>query len=264
MSLLARTRLLLLSGALCTALVAPPPVFADQLGDAGAAYEGGDFAEALRLWRPPAEEGNAIAQFWIGHMYRTGRGVEKDMEEAIKWFRRAAAQQEPMAEYILGFLYYAGDGVPKDIDYAVEWLRLAAEHGDIEALNYVGKLHASGEWQPHDDAVVRDWYLKVIKSYRARAGALGPDSLYIMGLMHERDGSISVEPSDAESWFKKAFNRYLPAARAGDRHAQCMLHYMYRLGQGVSRSREESEHWLGLARRQEPRFPCLQESFLVE
>jgi TPR repeat protein len=37
--------------------------------DGVAAYEKGDYATALRVWRPLAEQGNAMAQYNLGVMY---------------------------------------------------------------------------------------------------------------------------------------------------------------------------------------------------
>ena len=39
------------------------------------AYRSGDFATALREWKPLAEQGHARAQFYLGVMYEKGRGV---------------------------------------------------------------------------------------------------------------------------------------------------------------------------------------------
>jgi TPR repeat protein len=60
--------------------------------DVGAAYERGDYATALRLIRPLAEQGGAKAQYNLGQMYRDGQGVPQDYAEAVKWYRLAAEQ----------------------------------------------------------------------------------------------------------------------------------------------------------------------------
>ena len=39
------------------------------------AYEGGDYATALREWKPLAEQGDASAQYSLGVMYKKGQGV---------------------------------------------------------------------------------------------------------------------------------------------------------------------------------------------
>ena len=43
--------------------------------DGLAAGEKGDFATALRLWTPLAEQGDAKAQYNLGRMYRDGNGI---------------------------------------------------------------------------------------------------------------------------------------------------------------------------------------------
>jgi TPR repeat protein len=68
------------------------PVAAGPLEDAVAAAAGGDHATALRLWRPLADQGNALAQRNLGFMYANGQGVPQDYAEAVKWYRLAADQ----------------------------------------------------------------------------------------------------------------------------------------------------------------------------
>jgi len=49
-------------------------------------------AEAVKLYRKAAEQGNAYAQYNLGFMYGNGEGVPQDYVEAHKWFNLAAAQ----------------------------------------------------------------------------------------------------------------------------------------------------------------------------
>ncbi len=57
-----------------------------------AAAKSGDFATALREWKPLAEQGNADAQSLLGAMYAEGNGVPRDYKAAVKWYRLAAKQ----------------------------------------------------------------------------------------------------------------------------------------------------------------------------
>ncbi len=59
------------------------------------AYDSGDYATALRLWRPLAERGHADAQYSLGVMYSQGRGVPQDYVQAHMWFNLAAARLLP-------------------------------------------------------------------------------------------------------------------------------------------------------------------------
>ncbi len=85
------------------------------------AYNRGDYATALRLWRPLAEQGNALAQFSLGFMYDNGEGVPQNDAEAVKWYRRAADQGDASAQLNLGVMYYAGEGVWANYVESYKW-----------------------------------------------------------------------------------------------------------------------------------------------
>ena len=78
------------------------------------AYIRGDYATALREWRPLAEQGDAEAQFNLGLMYANGEGVPEDDVQAAFWFRKAAEQGDAAAQNNLGVRYDNGEGVPED------------------------------------------------------------------------------------------------------------------------------------------------------
>ncbi len=99
--------------------------------EAFAAYQRGDYATALREWRPLAEQGDADAQHNLGVMYNTGRGVPQDYAKAVKWFRKAAEQGDGGGQYNLGNMYSDGNGVAKDFVLAHMWYNLAAVQGNF-------------------------------------------------------------------------------------------------------------------------------------
>lgn len=96
------------------------------LSDAIAAYRTGEHDVAVKGFSTLAEKGNPIAQYNLGVMYLTGRGVERDMSQAAKWHRSAAEQGVAMAQYGLGVMYYRGDGIEQDDAKAARWFREAA------------------------------------------------------------------------------------------------------------------------------------------
>src|SRR6476619_2669326 len=87
------------------------PAAAGTFEDAVDAHARGDYAKALRLIRPLANDGNAAAQFNLGVMYLTGHGVQQDYSAAALWFRKAAEQGYAFAQSNLGALYRDGRGV---------------------------------------------------------------------------------------------------------------------------------------------------------
>ncbi len=94
------------------------------------AYISGDFATALREWRPLAEQGDAYAQNNLGLMYYEGEGVPQDDKTAVKWYTLAAEQGIADAQNNLGVMYGTGQGVIQDNVYAHMWGNIAASNGD--------------------------------------------------------------------------------------------------------------------------------------
>jgi cell division septation protein DedD len=111
------------------------------------AWRAGDYAEAIRQWRPLAEAGDADAQFNLGQAYRLGRGVPADLEQAQTWFERAAVQGHAQAEANLGLSLFQNN----QRERAIPWLQRAAERGDPRAQYYLGTAHFNG------DLVALDW-----------------------------------------------------------------------------------------------------------
>ena len=74
------------------------PVAAGPFEDAAAAYGRGDYATALQLFRPLADQGNAGAQFNLGVMYAKDQGVPQNYAEAVRWYRLAADQGDANAQ----------------------------------------------------------------------------------------------------------------------------------------------------------------------
>ena len=120
---------------LVLALALPAHVLAADLQAGLDAYERGDYAAALKEWRPLAEQGDVVAQYYLGTMYADGEGVPQDPAEATKWFRLAeksirANADEPEAQWALGTMYESGWGVPQDYVLAHMWFSLATAQGD--------------------------------------------------------------------------------------------------------------------------------------
>ena len=67
-------------------------VAAGPLDDADAAVKKRDYATALRIIRPLAEQGDARAQYTLGVFYDNGLGVPQDRVISYMWFDLSAAQ----------------------------------------------------------------------------------------------------------------------------------------------------------------------------
>jgi TPR repeat protein len=130
---------------------------AGLLEDAASAYQRGDYATALRLWRPLADQGNAEAQLWLGIMYDEGPEVPRNDAEAIKWYRKAADQGVALAQFNLGMMYAKGEGAPQNDAEAAQWYRLAADQGLAGAQFNLGIMYSKGRGVPQDYVQAHMW-----------------------------------------------------------------------------------------------------------
>ena len=121
------------------------------------AAQNGDFATALKEWKPLAEEGNAVAQNNLGLMYHNGWGVPQDDKEAVYWYRLAVEQGYAIAQYNLGLMYEKGKGVPQDDKEAARLYRLAAEQGYADAQGNLGVMYVFGKGVTKDFVYAHMW-----------------------------------------------------------------------------------------------------------
>lgn len=133
------------------------PVWADFQAGMDANNRG-DYATALHEWRPLAEQGDALAQFNLGVLYRKGRGAPQDDVQARQWFEKAAAQGQVKAQFNLGTLYFNGEGVAKDYQQAFRWFRLAADQGEALAQTKIAIMYDEGQGVPQDIVQAYKWY----------------------------------------------------------------------------------------------------------
>ena len=102
------------------------PASAGPIEDVQEALNKRDFATALRMLRPLAEQGNGEAQNLLGGMYVYGNGVLQDYVQGAYWYRRAAEQGDAFAQSNLADRYWFGEGAPRDYVQAYKWKNLAA------------------------------------------------------------------------------------------------------------------------------------------
>jgi TPR repeat protein len=120
-----RTLSILWLGALLTVAALGSAAAAPTLRQGVAAMARQDYATAVAILSPLAQNGDPAAQAYLGYLYTLGRGVPQDYTQAAIWYRRAADQGHSGAQYELGLLYDKGLGVPVNVIQAEKWLILA-------------------------------------------------------------------------------------------------------------------------------------------
>jgi TPR repeat protein len=134
------------------------PALAETNEDALAAYKAGNYQQALKIWRPLAEQGDAVAQLRLSVMYAEGQGVPKDDAQSLKWGKLAAENGNVTAELIMGARYNEGRGVPKDASEALNWFEKAANKGAAFGQFNLGLMYAGGSGIPQDKVQSFKWF----------------------------------------------------------------------------------------------------------
>ena len=85
--------------------------------------------------------GDPDAQFELGRLFLTGRGVETDPRQAARWLGLAARKSHKGAQATLGEMLFRGRGVPRRPAEGLMWLDLAkAQVAGVEG-SWILSLH---------------------------------------------------------------------------------------------------------------------------
>lgn len=103
-----------------------------------------DYRQAQEAFLKAADNGYAMAQFYMGVLYENGLGMERDYETAFSWYEKAAEQNYAPALNQIGYLYYNGNGVEADVKQAIYYHKLAAMQGYGPAQINLGYLYENG------------------------------------------------------------------------------------------------------------------------
>ncbi len=181
---------------LASSLVAGP-LAAGQFEDGLAAQERGDYATAVQLWKPLAEQGNAIAQYNLAAMYAEAQGVPRDAAEALKWYRHAAGRGHAPAQLKLALMYDQGMGVPRHHSIAMKWYRLAAQQGDATAQLTLALIYDEGRGVPQNNLQAMKWY-----GLAAEQGLVAAQKN--LGIMYEKGRGVPQDRIQAYKWLSLA------------------------------------------------------------
>jgi hypothetical protein len=116
---------------------------------------GQDDAEALKHFKPAAEQDNVYAETLLAGMYENGNGVAQDYKEAVKWYKLAALQDYAEAQLGLACMWLKGQGVPQDDAEALRWFRFGAEQGHDATQAMLGAFY---EHSQRDYVQAHMWY----------------------------------------------------------------------------------------------------------
>lgn len=138
-----------------------------------------------------AQNGNANAYLWLGHLYYQGIGVTQNYHEAFKWFKKAADNGVPEAYYNLGFMYDNGQGCTQNYSEALKWFKKAADNGFQYAYSSLAWLYYE---RPNYQEAAK-WFKKMV-DVGEPDGYNGLAYMYMNGLGVAKDVDKAFEYID--------------------------------------------------------------------
>ncbi|WP_342642319.1 tetratricopeptide repeat protein [Rhodoligotrophos ferricapiens] len=164
-----------------------PPSWMDERERARAAYRNGDFGTALVFLKEASDDGDLIATWYLGHMYRLGQGVKADNTTAMNYYQKVAAAFNPdesdrnllrvcidslvqVANY-----YRLGDqqaGIEADPSRALDIYKIAATYGHPAAQYALGLMYFKGEGVTRNREQAVRWLMLAARKRFAPAEAL--------------------------------------------------------------------------------------------
>jgi TPR repeat protein len=185
----------------------------DDMKMAKQAYSNGDYARARDHLEKASNSGNLIATWYLGDMYRTGKGVAPDIGKSFGYYRQVA-------------LAYDSEQPNRKL------MRIT-----VDALVRVADIYRDGapNYGIHKDPV------RAYNLYSTAAGHGHPAAIYAIGVMYLNGQGVKKMPDQGIRWLMRAARkRYAPAeALLGD------LHYD---GIQVKQDKAKAVMWYTLAR----------------
>ena len=123
---------------LITLTAAIRPAYASAYDKGLEAYQADNYREALRRWKPLAQQGDARAAYNLGFMYEFGYGVSLNDATAFKYYLLAAQLGHAQAQQTVGWMYGQGKGVTPNPIQATKWARLSSS---LAAAIHVDEIH---------------------------------------------------------------------------------------------------------------------------
>ena len=205
------------------------PFWTDDLKRAKKAYNTGDYDRAIKFFRKASEDGNIVADWYLGHMYRKGRGVPRDDATAFSYYSRVADTYDPdepdqnrlriMVDAQLRVADYyrvgiASAGIKPNYRFAASsFLKIASTYGHPGAQYSLGLMNIRGQGVKKNPQQGLKWLIAAARKRHALSEAYLGD-LYWDGKFVQKDRTralmwyILAQQSTKPSEFPSIFDRY--------------------------------------------------------
>ncbi|MBQ7677036.1 MAG: sel1 repeat family protein [Lachnospiraceae bacterium] len=155
-----------------------------------------NYGTAREYFTRAANNGYAMAQYYMGIVYESGRGVPKNYDEALRWFNLAADQDYAPAINQIGYMYFVGEGVEANFEQAVYYQKLAAALGSVKAQVNLGYLYENGFGVVQDfDSALTYYRMAQTSGYEGAPEAI----LRVTNALEAKKASVEDIPEGVEA-----------------------------------------------------------------
>jgi uncharacterized protein len=163
------------------------PFWTDDLKAGKKAYTKTQYGKAIRYFRKASEEGNIVADWYLGHQYRLALGVAADQAVAYSYYQRVAETFDP------------DEADPTRLRVMVD--------GQFRVANYQRSGIAGARLAPNPRNAART-YLRLATGYAH------PGALYALGVMSIEGEAMAKNPKQGLKWLNAAVRKRSPDAAA--------------------------------------------------
>jgi uncharacterized protein len=186
------------------------PFWTDDLKRARGAYADGDFPQAMEYFRRSSEDGNIVADWYLGHIFRLGQGTPVDPATAYSYYNRVAENFDP-DEPDKNRLRIAVDAQLRVADYlrtgiksakltanpqlaARTYLRIATSYAHPRALYGLGTMSIEGEGMTKNPAQGLKWLNAAVRKH-------SPDAAAYLGELYHTGTYVRQDDTRALMWY---------------------------------------------------------------
>jgi uncharacterized protein len=186
------------------------PFWTDDLKRARGAYADGDYPQAAEYFRKSSEDGNMVADWYLGHMYRLGQGVPVDQATAYSYYSRVAENFDPdepdknrlrividaqlrVADYLRTGI--RGANLKANPQLAARtYLRIATSYAHPRALYGLGTMSIEGEGMTKNPAQGLKWLNAAVRKH-------SPDAAAYLGELYRTGSYVRQDDTRALMWY---------------------------------------------------------------
>ena len=192
-------------------------------------YELGNYAKARPNLEKALKYGNKEAAYYLGELYYSGLGTERDCARAYEYYTSALNTGIADVNYKLGRMSLDGEGTAADYAEAKRYLEKAFELGIAEACHELGRLYE----QEEDYKKAAEWY---------KSGIARGDKLSMCGL-----GAIYFCGRGVNKNYVEALRYYSMAKGVETTERLYRLGWMCRYGKGMKRNDAKAHEYYSRA-----------------